>query len=82
MARIIVRYSFHKGQPQIGIRNRVRATLSAAGFTSIGTATWEGTDLDLADGLAAVADVLRLAGTGRLDNLWVYADQPGAFTAT
>jgi hypothetical protein len=51
-----------------------------AGFQRIGTATFETVDdLDLAEAIRAAAEaMLRLAGS-RLDNLWVYIDQPGRY---
>jgi hypothetical protein len=77
MARAIIRYSLQSGQ--IPLRNQLRGDLEAAGFRRIGTATFEAEDADLPTLTAAITDAMTVLGSMRLDNLWVYIDQPGRY---
>jgi hypothetical protein len=77
MARAIIRYSLQSGQ--IPLRNQLRYDLEGAGFRRIGTATFEAEDADLPSITAAIADAMSFLGSARLDNLWVYIDQPGRY---
>ncbi|MEJ7785895.1 MAG: hypothetical protein WKF96_13905 [Solirubrobacteraceae bacterium] len=50
----------------------IRARLQEAGFKRIGTASWEAADVELADLLRALADVLQIVKKDRrLDHLWM-----------
>jgi len=79
MARVIVRYSMQSGAAQRRIRGRLRKSLPDQGFRRIGTATYEASDIDLSDAVLALNFVLEELGSGQLDNLWIYVDQPGEF---
>ncbi len=69
-----------KGAPQIRIRGRVRQALRDAGFRHIGTATFEASGVELVEAVDAVKGVLDQVATGKLDNLWIYVDQPREVT--
>lgn len=74
--RAIVRYSFDSKGVQS--RNEIRDALMAAGFTKIGTATYEGTGPSIATLVKALRKCLAVAGRppqGSLDHLWIYLDQ-------
>lgn len=62
----------------MGVRNRAGAILRNAGFERIGTATYEAQQLDLGTAIDAARNALAELGTSKIDNLWVYIDQPEA----
>lgn len=79
MARAIVRYSLASTAADRRARGDVRTRLDDAGFHKIGTASWEASGIALADLASALQDVLRIVeGTGSLDHLWIYLDNPKA----
>lgn len=74
MARVIIRYSF--AAEAKAIRGSIRRTLRGTGFRHVGTATFEASDVDLANAVEALKGVLDEVAKGDLDNLWIYVDQP------
>jgi hypothetical protein len=83
MARAIVRYSLQSGEAYSHERTRrtratnaIRATLTEAGFESVGTAAWEGTGNPKAilGTVERVVAIVREQAPEMLDHLWLYAD--------
>ncbi len=74
MARAIVRFSIQSGQ--VRLRNQVRNALEAAGFTRIGTSSFESPDAPLGELTPALTALLGQLSTSRLDHLWIYVDKP------
>jgi hypothetical protein len=83
MARGIVRFSLD-GDNTTGGKNTTaaRKLLENAGFVSIGTGSYEATEVDIDDALAAIALLVarlnqsQLEGSVSVDHLWVYVDEP------
>ena len=73
VARAIVRFSIQAGQ--IKLRNKLRNQLEAAGFTRIGTSSFEAPDMALGEAMPAVIAMLASLETARLDHVWVYIDE-------
>lgn len=76
MARAIVRFSIQAGQVQL--RNQIRHTLEAAGFSRIGTSSYEAPDLSLVEVSNALQAMIDQLAGARLDHFWIYVDQPDA----
>lgn len=76
---MIVRYSLD-GETANKTGNEIRANLEAAGFSKIGTASFDAEDIshaDARDALRGLLDTLESPpGGGALDHLWVYFDHP------
>lgn len=79
MARGIIRYSID-GEPANATGNQVRKKLEDGGWAKIGTAAFDAIDIDPADLVATLGEVLELLkappGGGVLDHLWIYIDSP------
>jgi hypothetical protein len=79
MARAIIRCSLNDDTGSV-VRNVIVEKLEEASFTRIGTFAYEVRGADTADVLRKLSRVMALLanppGSGRLDHLWIYLDQP------
>lgn len=79
MARAIVRCSLNNDSGSTA-RNLIVEKLEESGFRRIGTFAYEVRGADTAEVLRKLGRVMTLLanppGSGKLDHLWIYLDQP------